>query len=55
MKVKYYLHTPSQRMCHKETYFEQEYIVFNDTRQMKTVTKEGLYSKFTLRELHDEN
>ena len=51
MNAKCYLHIPSQRVCHKQTYFEQEYIVFNDTRQMKPLTKDGLYSKFTLKEI----
>ena len=46
-----YIHIPSNRQCDKMTFFEQDYIVFKDTKEMKPVTKEGLYSKYTLKEI----
>lgn len=46
-----YIHIPSNRRCDKMRFFEQDYIVFKDNQEMKPVTKEGLYSKYTLKEI----
>lgn len=51
MKIQYYVHIPSQLVCHKKTYFEHEYVVFEDTNEMKPMTKSGLYSNYTLKEI----
>ena len=48
---KNYLHIPTQRSCHKTTFFGQDYLVFDDLKEMKAMTKEGLYSEYTIRKL----
>ena len=48
---KNYLHIPSQRSCHKTSFFGQDYLVFDDLNEMKAMTKSGIYSEQTIEEL----
>ena len=48
---KNYLHIPSQRECHKTKFFGQDYLVFDDLKEMKAMTKDGIYSEYTIKEI----
>jgi len=48
---KNYLHIPSQRSCHRTSFFGQDYLVFDDLKEMKAMTKSGIYSEQTIEEL----
>lgn len=53
MMTKYYTHIPSNQTCHKTRLFGQDYLVFESTREMKAMTKEGIYSDYTLKDYYE--